>query len=101
MLYAKHSWKNYLVEEGKAQPEAQAGCPQACTYTIEEAHDLFKDFNTCIEQTFIFPWQIEPYKENRFIKEPWFHAMPYELFQHLQSKLGWNLLVHGVLKNEV
>ena len=33
MLYAKDSWKNYMIESGLDQPEAQYGCPIANTYT--------------------------------------------------------------------
>ena len=33
MLYAKNSWKNYMIDAELDQPEAQYGCPIANTYT--------------------------------------------------------------------
>ena len=33
MMYAKHSWKNAMIEAGLDQPEAQSGCPIAYTHT--------------------------------------------------------------------
>jgi arginyl-tRNA--protein-N-Asp/Glu arginylyltransferase len=33
MVYAANSWKNYMIESGYDQPEAQYGCPVAYTYT--------------------------------------------------------------------
>jgi 2-polyprenyl-3-methyl-5-hydroxy-6-metoxy-1,4-benzoquinol methylase len=33
MLYARHSWKDAMIEAGFDQPEAQSGCPIATTYT--------------------------------------------------------------------
>ncbi len=35
MLYAKNSWKSYMIDAGFDQPEAQYGCPIANTYTEE------------------------------------------------------------------
>lgn len=99
MLYATHSWKNYLIEHELAQPEAQANCPQAVTYTQPQVRQMFSDFDIDIEQTFIFPWQIEPYKRGEYVKEPWFEHMPEEMFNILQSKLGWNLLISGKVKH--
>jgi len=95
MLYATHSWKNYLIERELAQPEAQANCPQAVTYTKQQVREMFKEFDIDITQTFIFPYQIEAYKRKEYVKEPWFEAMPEQMFDILQSKLGWNLLIKG------
>ena len=54
MLYAKNSWKNMLIEANWDQPEAQDNCPQAVTYTKQEARELFKAFdNVHVEQDFI------------------------------------------------
>lgn len=94
MLYAKNSWKNILIEAGWDQPEAQNNCPQAMTYTKQEARELFKDFdNVHIEQDFIFPWNIEHYVKYEYVKQPWFAAMPPELFKILERALGWHLLI--------
>ena len=94
MIYAKNSWKNILIDAGWDQPEAQDNCPQAMTYTKQEARELFKDFDTVhVEQDFIFPWNIEHYVKYEYVKQPWFDAMPPELFKILERALGWHLLI--------
>ena len=99
MLYAKDSWKNWLIEGGWDQPEAQANCPQAVTYTKNEARILFNDFNkVTIEQDFIFPWIVEEYVKYNYVKQPWFEAMPEELFRIMEKKLGWHLMITAKIK---
>lgn len=102
MMYASESWKNYMISIGLDQPEAQYGCPIAYTYTEEEIHDLLsEDFDVIsIERDHIFPYQIEPYKEGKYIKQPWFEVMPDEMFEILEKKLGWHLLITAKLKGE-
>ena len=97
MLYAKDSWKNYMIEAGHDQPEAQYGCPIANTYTNDEVRELLDGFNVSIEQYHIFPYQIEPYKRGEFVKQPWFEAMPDEIFEVLKKNLGWHLLITAKL----
>jgi 2-polyprenyl-3-methyl-5-hydroxy-6-metoxy-1,4-benzoquinol methylase len=98
MLYAKNSWKNILINAGWDQPEAQDNCPQALTYTIGEARELFKQFNTIeINQDFIFPWIVETYVKYEYVKQPWFAAMPAELFRIMEKALGWHLLIKAKL----
>ena len=99
MLYAKDSWKNYMIDAGLDQPEAQYGCPIANTYTNDEVKELMNGFDVLsIEQDHIFPYQIEPYKRGEFVKEPWFDAMPDEMFETLEKNLGWHLLITAKLK---
>ena len=95
MLYASESWKNYMISIGLDQPEAQYGCPDAYTYTEEQIYDLLGDHFevVSIERDHIFPYQIEPYKKGEYIKEPWFETMPDEMFEVLEKKLGWHLLI--------
>lgn len=94
MLYASNSWKNIMIENGLAQPEAQGGCPLARTYTKGQVYDLLKEFvDIRIEQTHIWPWQVDKYKQNQWEKEPWFAAMPDEMFSALEKSLGWHLLI--------
>ena len=97
MLYAKDSWKNYMIEAGHDQPEAQYGCPIANTYTNDEVRELLDGFDVTIEQYHIFPYQIEPYKRGEFVKQPWFEAMPDEIFEVLKKNLGWHLLITAKL----
>ena len=97
MLYAKNSWKNYMIEAGYDQPEAQYGCPIANTYTKDEVRKLLDGFDVTIEQNHIFPYQIKPYKRGEFFKQPWFEAMPDEIFEVLKKNLGWHLLITAKL----
>jgi len=99
MLYAKNSWKNYMIEAGLDQPEAQYGCPIANTYTKEDVVELLDGYEVLsIEQDHIFPYQIEPYKRGEYIKQPWFDVMPPEMFKSLEKNLGWHLLITAKLK---
>jgi hypothetical protein len=94
MLYAKESWKNYMIEAGLDQPEAQFGCPIALTYTEEEVRNLLTGFDVLeIKKDHIFPYQVEPYKKNEYIRQPWFEAMPPEMFAALEKNLGWHMLI--------
>jgi len=99
MLYAKNSWKNYMIEGGLDQPEAQYGCPIANTYTKEEVIELLDGFEVLsIDQDHIFPYQIEPYKRGEYIKQPWFESMSPDMFRVLEENLGWHLLITAKLK---
>ena len=94
MLYAKDSWKGYMIDAGYDQPEAQYGCPIANMYTDDEVREMMMGFDVLsIEQDHIFPYQIKPYKEGKFVKEPWFEAMPDPMFNSLKKRLGWHLLI--------
>ena len=99
MLYAKDSWKNYMIDAGLDQPEAQYGCPIANTYTKQDVVELLDGYEVLsIEQDHIFPYQIEPYKNGKYIKQPWFDAMPIGMFETLEKNLGWHLLITAKLK---
>jgi len=94
MLYAKNSWKYFRIIDGLDQYEAQNNVPIANVYTKEEVLDLLKDFkNIKIEQTHIFPYKIEEYKQQKFIKEDYFECMPDDLFNCLKKNLGWHLCI--------
>jgi SAM-dependent methyltransferase len=100
MVYAKHSYKNALVESGFDQPEAQSGFPIANTYSQEELSQIFKLCGLKIDsiyQDHIFPFKVSKYIEYVYEKEPWFEIMPPELFKALESSLGWHLMVDGSL----
>jgi SAM-dependent methyltransferase len=98
MLYAKDSWKNYMIDAGLDQPEAQYGCPIANTYTKKDVLELLDGYSVVsIEQDHIFPYQIEPYKRGEYVKQPWFQSMPFEMFRTLEKNLGWHLLITAKL----
>jgi 2-polyprenyl-3-methyl-5-hydroxy-6-metoxy-1,4-benzoquinol methylase len=99
MLYAKDSWKNYMIEAGLDQPEAQYGCPIANTYTKQDVIELLDGYEVLsIEQDHIFPYQVEPYKKGEYVKQPWFAEMPPKMFRTLEKNLGWHLLITAKLK---
>lgn len=94
MLYATNSWKKFKIDGGLDQYEAQKGCPIAYTYTKNEVRTLLKDFEIIsIEQEHIFPYKIEEYKKNMYVKEDYFEAMSPELFNILEKNLGWHLCI--------
>lgn len=95
MLYARHSWKAIMIEEGFDQPEAQSGCPIALTYTPDEVRDLLDGLftPTDIHHAHIFPFVIDKYINHEYELQPWFKAMPPEMFRALEKHLGWHLLI--------
>lgn len=98
MLYAKHSWKNIMIDAGFDQPEAQSGCPIAFTYTPDEVRSLLQGYEvTSIQQEHIFPYVIEKYVNYEYELQPWFKAMPREMFRALEKSLGWHTLIRARL----
>jgi SAM-dependent methyltransferase len=97
MLYAKNSWKGIMIEAGLDQPEAQQGCPIATTYTVGMVHELFRGLFeiSSLHQAHIFPYVIEKYVNYEYELQPWFKAMPPELFAALEQRLGWHMLIVG------
>lgn len=99
MLYASESWKSYMIGAGLDQPEAQYGCPIARTYTESEVCDLLGERFKIkkIEKDHIFPYQVAPYKKGEYVKQPWFEAMPENIFKILEKKIGWHFLITATL----
>lgn len=96
MVYASNSYKQKMIEAGLDQPEAQYGCPIANTYGEDEIIEILKESGfktTSIYQSHIFPYQVEPYKNYKYSKQPWFETMPTEVFEVLEKNFGWHLLV--------
>jgi len=96
MVYASNSYKQKMIEAGLDQPEAQYGCPIANTYTRDEITEILKENGfkiTSIYQSHIFPYQVEPYKNYQYSKQPWFANMPAEVFEVLEKNFGWHLLI--------
>lgn len=101
MVYAKTSWKNFMIQAGLDQPEAQWGCPIANTYDKDEIVSMLdKDFEIRkIDQDHIFPYDIESYKKKEYVLQPWFRCMPKEMFHVLERNLGWHIMVTARLKS--
>jgi hypothetical protein len=94
MLYARNSWKYFEIIDGLDQYEAQNGVPIANVYTNDEVCELLKSFkNIKIEQTHIFPYKIDEYKNYIYEKKEYFKSMPIELFNCLEKHLGWHLCI--------
>jgi 2-polyprenyl-3-methyl-5-hydroxy-6-metoxy-1,4-benzoquinol methylase len=102
MVYAQHSWKNYMIEAGLDQPEAQWGCPIVHTYTKQSLTDLIgPDFMIeSITQDHIFPYEIEAYKRKQYELQPWFQHMPKQMFTVLEKHLGWHLMVTARMRGD-
>ncbi len=99
MLYAENSWKGIMIAEGLDQPEAQAGCLIAKTFTEPEVAELLFGYEIfSLEQTHIFPYVVEDYVRHVYTVQPWFRAMPQDVFNALSKKLGWHLLVKAKLR---
>jgi SAM-dependent methyltransferase len=100
MVYAKHSWKNSMIQGGIDQPEAQSGCPIANVYSHQEITQAIESAGfrvTNISQDHIFPFKVKEYKQYEYEKEDWFSAMPNNIFKALEQNLGWHLLVTASL----
>lgn len=96
MVYAKNSWKNFLIQDGYDQYEAQSNCPLALTYTKDEIYSILSSLkynNINILQTHIFPYKVDKYKKYEYELEDWFAEMPNNLFKLLEKNLGWHLCV--------
>ena len=91
MLYSKYSTKNFMIHLGLAQPEAQAGCPLAFTYTKAEIFNLLSCFKVySCQKRHIFPYKINEYKHFIYKKRfPW-NVLPCSLFERF---LGWHYLI--------
>lgn len=94
MLYSKYSTKNFMILLGLAQPEAQANCPIAFTYTKSDILELFSPFKVySCEKDHIFPYRIEEYKQYVYVKKfPW-NVMPAFLNRWCEKNFGWHYLI--------
>lgn len=101
MVYAKNSWKNFMIESGFDQPEAQTGCPIAFTYDRAEIPQLVEGFRIVdIRQEHIFPYVVEKYVQHQYEVQPWFKAMPETMFKALERQLGWHMLIRAVREGD-
>ena len=94
MVYAKDSWKRIMIDAGFDQPEAQSACPIAYTYTQDGVRRLLSGLEILsMKQAHIFPFLIEKYVKYEYEFQPWFAAMPRDMFRALETSLGWHLLI--------
>lgn len=97
MVYAKNSWKALMIEAGLDQPEAQSGCPLATLYTRQMVDELFSGLFEVVwdGQDHIFPYVVDKYLRYEYELQPWFAAMPPEMFRALELRLGWHYMIVG------
>jgi SAM-dependent methyltransferase len=96
MLNAKNSWKPIMIEAGLDQPEGQAGCPIATTYSREMIDELLSGFFRVVsaEQDHIFRYRIDKYIQYEYeLQQPWFAAMPQDMFKALERRFGWHYVI--------
>jgi hypothetical protein len=96
MLYAKNSYKNFLLNHTNYRYESQKGCP--VVYTVDN-NDLSKILDKKFKilsqsQDFIFPYEIKPYKKNIYKKITHFEKMPKKIFNILKKNIGEHLLLN-------
>ena len=95
MLYAKNSYKNFMLDVTNYRYEAQNGCPVVYKTDINNLEQLVKNRFKILEvsQDFIFPYQIKPYKNNIYKKIKHFEYMPSKLFNRLSKIIGEHMLI--------
>ena len=94
MLYAKNSYKYFLMKENLIRYEAQKGVPVIDFYDYDDIKVLFNKFKIIdIRQKFIFPYKLKPYKKNQYIKLEHFKYMNKKIFDALEKNLGEHLLL--------
>lgn len=92
MVYSRWCFKRIFG----GQPEAQANCPLARSYTVKQAKGLveFCGFKVeSIEKAHIFPWRIKDYVQHRYVKRWAYRWMPKSLFCWLERHFGEHLLI--------
>ncbi len=94
MLYAKNSYKYFLMKDNLIRYEAQKGVPVIDFYQNSDILTLFKKFKiVSIEQDFIFPYKIKYYKNNIYEKLNHFKHMDKKIFKTLNKNLGEHMLI--------
>jgi ubiquinone/menaquinone biosynthesis C-methylase UbiE len=109
MVYHRRSWKVFWIlttqEHGRfwnaeeriaRHAEAQIGCPVAFTYTRREGRELVERAGFRVrevEADHVFPYRVPDYVEYRYVKEPYFRAMPAPVFRRFERAFGWHLLI--------
>jgi ubiquinone/menaquinone biosynthesis C-methylase UbiE len=95
MLYARNSYKKFLLNDTDYRYEAQKGCPVVHTVSDEDVNNLIKNKFKVVKkyQDFIFPYKIKPYKNNRYIKINHFRVMPKKIFNLLKNNIGEHMML--------
>jgi SAM-dependent methyltransferase len=96
MLYAKNSYKNFLIQDTPYRYEAQKGCPVVHKVDVHDVKKLIKNRFKLIKlkQDFIFAYKINFYKKFKYKKLDHFDVMPKKIFNTLKKKIGEHMLLH-------
>jgi SAM-dependent methyltransferase len=96
MLYAKNSYKNFLLKDTPYRYEAQKGCPVVYTVDDDDVKKLLDKKFKIISKTqdFIFPYKINSYKKGKYEKITHFKFMPKKIFNILEKNIGEHLLLN-------
>jgi len=109
MVYNRYSWKAFwiIMKYGKGRfwkwkelipkySEAQTGCPITWTFTPREMKHLLEANGFQVESVtkdHIFPYRIKEYINHQYRMTWYWEMCPPRLFDWLQSKFGWHLLI--------
>ena len=95
MVYAKNSYKKFLLQDTNYRYEAQKGCPIVNTVSDNDIDTLIKNKFKIVDkcQNFIFPYKIKPYKNGKFIKIDHFKVMPNKIFNLLSKNVGEHMML--------
>lgn len=96
MLYAKNSYKNFLITHTPYRYESQKGCSVIQKVDINDVKKLIKNKFKIIKykQDFIFPYKISFYKKNIYKKLDYFDVMSKKIFNILKKNIGEHMLLH-------
>ena len=95
MLYAKNSYKNFLLNYTPYRFERQKGCPVVYKVDNNDLKNLLSNKFEIIDQyqDFIFPYKINDYKKGIYKKLPYFELMPSKIFNVLKKNIGEHLML--------
>lgn len=90
MVYAKDSYKHALVKEGLARYESQDNCPYVQLYSLDEIKEFLFPYFEVVDSMRggLFMYNIEEYKKNNLVLEPWFAVMDEKIKLALYKNLG-------------
>lgn len=112
MVYHRNSFKVFRIVwlSGKGffnnvdslianHSEAQSGCPVTYSYSRKSINSLVKDFQILdMNVDHIFPFRIKKYIQYKYQRKLIFRILPHKVFQWLESKFGWHLMITCVKK---
>lgn len=109
MVYSKYSYKLFWIHQSEGLPfkfgpimdktiaahsEAQTGCPITYTYSLEDINVLLSKFYIDkVWKDHIFKYDIENYKNGKYVVDTPFEDMSDISFKEMEKELGWHTMV--------